>query len=79
MSPSARRKAVCASCGAAVRASDRFCPACGTPIAAAQGPSLPPSAGGAAATSVSLQVGALEASALAEQRKVVTVLFADLS
>jgi class 3 adenylate cyclase/tetratricopeptide (TPR) repeat protein len=76
---SARKKAVCASCGAAVRARDRFCPACGSPIAAAQGPSLPPSAGGAAASSASLQVGALEASALAEQRKVVTILFADLS
>jgi class 3 adenylate cyclase len=79
MSARARGKAVCATCGAAVRARDKFCPACGSPIAAAQGPSLPPSAGGAASSSASLQVGALEASALAEQRKVVTILFADLS
>src|SRR4051812_47797475 len=82
------KRASCASCGAAVRAKDRFCASCGTPIAAAQGPSAPdsvtiPSArtsvAPAAIESTSLQVPALGAAALGEQRKVVTVLFADLS
>jgi len=32
-----KTKATCANCGAAIRAKDRFCAKCGTPIAAAQG------------------------------------------
>jgi class 3 adenylate cyclase/tetratricopeptide (TPR) repeat protein len=73
--------AKCATCGAAVRAKDRFCPSCGTPIAAAHAAPSPPSVAVAPARieSVSLQVPALGAAALAEQRKVVTILFADLS
>ena len=68
-------KARCASCGAAVRAKDRFCASCGTPIAAAQ--AAPPAAPDA--PSASLQVASGTADALQEQRKVVTILFADLS
>jgi class 3 adenylate cyclase/tetratricopeptide (TPR) repeat protein len=71
----ARTKATCANCGATIRAKDRFCPSCGTPIAAAQAPT-PASA---PATSASLQISPESADALLEQRKVVTILFADLS
>jgi adenylate cyclase len=67
-----KTKATCASCGGAVRAKDRFCPTCGTPIAAAQ-------AARSATTSASLQVKAETPDALLEQRKVVTIVFADLS
>ena len=67
-----KTKATCATCGTPVRAKDRFCPSCGTPIAAAQ-------AVRSAATSASLQVTAETDEALLEQRKVVTILFADLS
>jgi class 3 adenylate cyclase/tetratricopeptide (TPR) repeat protein len=65
-------KARCANCGAPVRAKDRFCATCGQPIAAAQ----------LNAGSASLQLGAASKSSkalLSEQRKVVTILFADLS
>jgi adenylate cyclase len=74
-------RAKCATCGAAVRAKDRFCATCGTPIAAAQAASVPPSVAvePARVASVSLQVPALGEAALREQRKVVTILFADLS
>jgi adenylate cyclase len=71
------RRATCATCGAAVRAKDRFCASCGTPIAAAQAASAHATI--AQIESTSLQVPALGASTLGEQRKVVTVLFADLS
>ncbi|HET7700033.1 MAG TPA: adenylate/guanylate cyclase domain-containing protein [Candidatus Limnocylindria bacterium] len=77
-SSAARRRAACASCGATVRAKDRFCASCGAPIAAANAPA-PGTAAPAAPASASLQVPALDASALGEQRKVVTILFADLS
>jgi class 3 adenylate cyclase/tetratricopeptide (TPR) repeat protein len=70
-----KTKASCANCGAAIRAKDRFCAKCGAPIAAAQAPQ--PTA--APTTSASLQVSAETADALLEQRKVVTILFADLS
>ncbi|HEX4744369.1 MAG TPA: adenylate/guanylate cyclase domain-containing protein [Candidatus Limnocylindria bacterium] len=85
-------KAKCASCGASVRAKDRFCPSCGTPIAAAQAapriaapaavaepPPVPQPAAAPSTESTSLQVPTATARALAEQRKVVTILFADLS
>src|SRR5712692_11731756 len=71
-----RSRAKCATCGGAVRAKDRFCPSCGSPIAAAHAPSREASA---SAESASLQVPVLSPTALAEQRKVVTILFADLS
>ena len=74
----ARTKATCANCGSTIRAKDRFCPSCGTPIAAASAPT-PAAAAAAPATSASLQVTAETADALLEQRKVVTILFADLS
>ena len=73
----ARTKATCANCGSTIRAKDRFCPSCGTPIAAAQAPA--PAAAAAPTSSASLQVAAETADALLEQRKVVTILFADLS
>jgi class 3 adenylate cyclase/predicted ATPase len=67
-----KAKATCANCGAAIRAKDRFCAGCGAPIAAAQ-------AARSSAASASLQVVAETADALLEQRKVVTIVFADLS
>lgn len=70
-------RARCASCDAVVRATDRFCSECGTPIAAAQ--AAPVREAPAPPESASLQVPAASARALAEQRKVVTILFADLS
>src|SRR5260221_3706256 len=72
----ARTKATCANCGSTIRAKDRFCPSCGTPIAAAQAPAP---AAPAARTGASLKVAAETSDALLEQRKVVTILFADLS
>ncbi|TMG31517.1 MAG: hypothetical protein E6H94_12885, partial [Chloroflexi bacterium] len=74
-------RAKCAACGATVRANDRFCSTCGTPIAAAQAAPVPPSIAPEPARieSSSLQVPALGEAALGEQRKVVTILFADLS
>jgi len=76
-----RSKAKCATCGDAVRAKDRFCASCGTPIAAAQAAPLPPTVAVEPehVESASLQVAALGEVSLSEQRKVVTVLFADLS
>ena len=72
-----KTKATCANCGAAIRAKDRFCAKCGTPIAAAQAPER--TAAAPAPTSASLQVGTDSSDALLEQRKVVTIIFADLS
>ncbi|HET8567544.1 MAG TPA: adenylate/guanylate cyclase domain-containing protein [Candidatus Limnocylindria bacterium] len=75
-------KARCANCGATVRARDRFCASCGTPIAEAQAQAAPGTSRTEAAPapeSASLQVPSAPARALAEQRKVVTILFADLS
>jgi class 3 adenylate cyclase/tetratricopeptide (TPR) repeat protein len=65
-------KARCSNCGAPVRAKDRFCATCGQPIAAAR-------LDATAAASASLQVGTGSKALLSEQRKVVTILFADLS
>src|SRR5256712_2580708 len=74
-------RAKCAACGATVRANDRFCSTCGTPIAAAQAAPVPPSIAPEPARieSSSLQATAETDEALLEQRKVVTILFADLS
>ena len=60
----AGRSRRCGSCGASARPQDRYCSACGATIADA---------------SPSLQVPEGTSAALGEQRKVVTVLFADLS
>jgi class 3 adenylate cyclase/tetratricopeptide (TPR) repeat protein len=70
----ARARRRCATCGAPVRAKDRFCGSCGTPL------DLSTTAASAkASTSASLQVAGHATATLGEQRKVVTVLFADLS
>jgi len=72
MAVAARRR--CANCGASLRARDRFCAGCGTPLdSAATVPRRP------ATDSASLQVSDVAAADLLEQRKVVTILFADLS
>lgn len=60
----AGRSRRCGSCGVSARPQDRYCSGCGAAIAAA---------------SPSLQVSEETPGALGEQRKVVTVLFADLS
>src|SRR4029079_2057752 len=64
----------CANCGASLRARDRFCASCGTPLEQEAKPRPSPSI-----ESASLQVSDAELADLGEQRKVVTVLFADLS
>src|SRR5438477_3412598 len=72
MAVTSRRR--CATCGANLRARDRFCASCGTPLdGAAIAPRRP------ATESASLQVSDVAAADLSEQRKVVTILFADLS
>lgn len=60
----------CSRCGAALRPKDRFCPSCGAPREIAPAPGQ---------VSASLQVGGQPEGSLAEQRKVVTILFADLT
>ncbi len=85
----ARRR--CANCGGSLRARDRFCGSCGTRIdAVAASPAFVPSPApsrldtavsrpAGATESASLQIAGVAAAALGEQRKVVTILFADLS
>jgi adenylate cyclase len=74
MAEATRTRRTCAQCGSAVRAKDRFCASCGTPLqAVATAPQAAPT------RSASLQVATHARSLLGEQRKVVTVLFADLS
>jgi class 3 adenylate cyclase/tetratricopeptide (TPR) repeat protein len=63
-----RARTRCTSCGATLRVKDQFCPKCGAAI--------PPRK---ASSSASLQVGEHTRAALAEQRKLVTTLFADLT
>jgi class 3 adenylate cyclase/tetratricopeptide (TPR) repeat protein len=62
-----------------VRARDRFCASCGTPIAAANAFAPQVARVGRPVDSASLQVTDVSAAALREQRKVATILFADLS
>jgi class 3 adenylate cyclase/tetratricopeptide (TPR) repeat protein len=64
----------CANCGASLRARDRFCSSCGTPLETAVTHASSPRG-----DSASLQVPGVAEGALREQRKVVTILFADLS
>src|SRR5438309_4013128 len=64
----------CANCGSSLRARDRFCSSCGTPLETAVTRASSPGA-----ESASLQVSGVAPGALREQRKVVTILFADLS
>jgi predicted ATPase/class 3 adenylate cyclase len=72
MAATPRRR--CAQCGNALRARDKFCPSCGTPL---EGAPLRPTR--STVNSASLQVAHIARAALGEQRKVVTILFADLS
>src|SRR5438094_612625 len=69
----------CANCGVPMRARDRFCSSCGTPfdVAVTRAAALP--AEPAPLDSASLQVTGIAPAALGEQRKIVTILFADLS
>ncbi len=64
----------CANCGTSLRARDRFCSSCGTPLDTAVTQVSSPRT-----QSASLQVSGVAEAALREQRKVVTILFADLS
>src|SRR6266850_1470935 len=64
----------CANCGSSLRARDRFCSSCGTPLETAVTSASP-----SGTDSASLQVRGVAQGALREQRKVVTILFADLS
>jgi len=72
MPATARRR--CAQCGNALRVRDKFCASCGTPL---EGAPLRPAR--SMVDSASLQVRHIARAALGEQRKVVTILFADLS
>jgi predicted ATPase/class 3 adenylate cyclase len=72
MAATPRRR--CAQCGNALRARDKFCPSCGTPL---EGAPVRPTR--STVDSASLQVSHVARAALGEQRKVVTILFADLS
>ena len=74
----------CGSCGAALGAKNRFCPACGTPVAdlgvtMPLVPELTRSVPPLPTPSASLQVGDKQSHALGEQRKLITVLFIDLA
>jgi len=79
----------CVSCGRALARTNRFCPQCGAPVALpaalpGDGPPPAPNLQPAAAAPLpfsgpSLQVPGVEAEALAEERRLVTVMFADLS
>lgn len=81
----------CSACGRALARTYRFCPQCGAPVAAAAAghPQSPaPSTVSEQALSPqsplagagpSLQVAGIETEALAEERRLVTVMFADLS
>src|SRR5215831_7290906 len=59
----------CAACGRAIRPTHRFCPNCGTPVASAPVQSSGPS----------LQVAPSSSLDLSENRRLVTILFADLA
>jgi adenylate cyclase len=72
MPPAVKRR--CATCGAAARTRDRFCSSCGTPLDTAVTRAQPQTDQGS-----SLQVESATAAAFGEQRKVVTILFGDLS
>src|SRR5690349_12238979 len=87
MSPAARVGLKCASCGRSLRPTHRFCPNCGTPVVAAAAvgveapPAPPPSvpAPPQPSSGPSLQVHAGPTLDLSENRRLVSVMFADLS
>ncbi|HEY3063776.1 MAG TPA: adenylate/guanylate cyclase domain-containing protein, partial [Chloroflexota bacterium] len=65
----------CVACGGALRPTHRFCPNCGTLVGAtSQTPTPPSQVGGGAA----LQVSSESSVDLSENRRLVTVLFADI-
>jgi class 3 adenylate cyclase/tetratricopeptide (TPR) repeat protein len=68
---------VCAGCGSALRENARFCAACGTPVAQATGPAQPASARPPNGTPPR-PTPAGPASEPTTERRLVTVLFADL-
>src|SRR2546423_12786759 len=72
MAATPRRR--CASCGTGLRVRDKFCPSCGARLDATLARPVNQSS-----ESASLQVSHVAAGSLGEQRKVVTILFADLS
>ncbi len=67
-----RDRARCARCGRALGATHKFCPNCGAPVRTVTSPASP-------GAGPSLQVSEFEAVRLEEERRRVTVLFADLS
>src|SRR6266540_3529661 len=82
---SSRPRPRCAACDGRLARTFRFCPYCGMAIAAANaaalknGPSLSAATPTAAASGPALQVPGLATEALTDERRLVTVLFADLS
>lgn len=76
---------VCSACGGGLRRTFRFCPYCGIAVATANGHaggaglSARASAPKVVAPGPALQVAGLTTEALANERRLVTVLFADLS
>lgn len=72
----------CASCGKTASRSFKFCPHCGSPLAAAAASPIPQGANPAGSPVIagpSLQVRTERTDALEEQRKVITVMFIDLA
>jgi hypothetical protein len=65
----------CAACGGILRPTHRFCPNCGTPV----GGSAPTPSAGTPVRGPSLQVSSEPTVDLSENRRLVTVLFADIS
>src|SRR3979411_1938223 len=64
----------CATCSARLRSTDRFCPNCGAPVGAPPGQQhASPGGAGGPALQVSPEID------LKEERRLVSVLFADLS
>ena len=74
----ARRSGIrCGACGRPLRPTHRFCPHCGTPVVAERQAQAPPSQ--LAPAGPSLQVAPNPSVDLSENRRLVTILFADLS
>src|SRR5207237_1458371 len=74
----------CSACGGALRPTHRFCPNCGAPVAPAQpnaatAPPAQPRVASVKPGGPSLQVASGPSIDLSETRRLVTVLFADLS
>lgn len=71
----------CSACGKSVAARHRFCPHCGSPLAGTPtaGDGGDTAAAGQVLAGPSLQVSTARPDALEEQRKVVTVMFVDLT